>query len=152
MAFGLVLRKFGPPIMYLTLGFVLVGHSLFCLGIFTSSFPLMVIGRIVNGAGSEPSICVLFYLTKVFIDEENLLIINSGILVASRLIAMSSFYFNPQMYIEYKSFNLLIFVSILVLVIAIVSFAVFYNMAKRKTITKDDSSNEDNSNGFQLSE
>merc|ERR1712151_376265 len=104
--------------MYLTLSMVLVGHSTFCLGVFTTSYTLMIIGRIINGSGQEPNFVALYSITKRFVHEDNLLIINSLLLVCSRAIQAGAYFVNPWLYLQYKNFNLILVISIAILVLS----------------------------------
>jgi len=115
--FGFVLRKsgagllafVGAGIVYLLLAIVFAGHFIFCMGIHSGNFNTMLLGRFINGIGSESVIVGLIYVTKLFILEENLVVMNSLIFIASRLFYSLSYYVNPEIYIQTQDFDYIIY-------------------------------------------
>jgi hypothetical protein len=78
------------------------------MGIKSGDFDTMLLGRFINGIGSEPVIVGLIYVTKLFILEENLVVMNALIFIFSRFFYSVSYYVNPEIYIRTKSFDLII--------------------------------------------
>lgn len=79
---------------------------MFCLGIYITNYPLMVLGRIINGFGSGPTTLSTFTLTKLYIDDKNLMLVNSMVMVTSRIVFSASYYSNPKMYLYFRSFDM----------------------------------------------
>lgn len=78
------------------------------MGIQSGEFNTMLLGRFINGVGSESVIVGLIYVTKLFILEENLVVMNALIFIFSRLFYSLSYFINPEIYIRTKSFDWII--------------------------------------------
>ena len=116
---------------------VIAGHGIFCFGILVESFPIMLLGRFINGSGCEPTIIGITLLVKLYIKEANVLFMNSSVMVVSRVAYSLSYYVNPKLYLMHNNFNYLLILSMFIVLVSFFAFMIFYTMAKRSTISND---------------
>ena len=82
--FGLALQKWGPRIMYLIFGLCFIGQVCFSVGIWANQIWLMYLGRVIFGSGAESSKVGLWFVIKMYIPEENIIVIGCLSIIASR--------------------------------------------------------------------
>lgn len=128
---GFIIRKKGTCFIYLISLVGIIGHVIFCIGVNMSNFPVMQVGRIINGCGSETMFISISYLMKLYIKEKNLFMVNCIMFITSRVIYATQYYIDPEIYILTKSFNYILILSIIVLLISFISFTIYYSFAKK---------------------
>jgi MFS family permease len=104
---GYLLRQYGTKIIYGLLIIFGSGQILFCAGIWQDSYLMMLCGRFINGFGGEPFLIALLSMIKLYVAEEDFVLVNSVCWIVSRIFYSMSYYVNPEIWIQTHSWNLI---------------------------------------------
>ena len=96
---GFVVNKYGAIVFLLCILIAFFGNSLFCLGILFNNFPLMLVGRVFVGMGSETGITASYYILSNYIDKGSLRMYNAFIFVTCTAAAAGNLYIAPKLWL-----------------------------------------------------
>jgi len=137
LLYGAWMKKFGAGFTYVGLLLMITGHIVFSMGLFTNEFWMMILGRVLVGAGGEGTLVSQTYVIKMYTHEGNVAPLISACKWCARVALLVCYYCQPQIYLATGGFVWPMVFALVVLLIGTGSFAMYLPMAKAEAKAKN---------------
>jgi MFS family permease len=130
--FGIVLQKWGPRLMFLIFALCFIGQCLFSLGVSLNVIWLMYVGRVVYGSGAESASVGLWFVIKMYIPEENIIVIGCLSIIMSRTFMSLAALLGPGLFHATGSFTATMVLACIMILLATLLFWVYLATQERR--------------------
>ena len=134
--YGVLQKIYGPKSTYFALLAMIIGHVLFVIGIYTSQYWMLFLGRVFIGAGGECSIVSQVYTISYYSIPEQKTLMVSLCKTFARIAMIICYYFMPALYLWTNSLLSPMLITMTILVISVIALWLFLNNAEKYSKAK----------------